>query len=121
MLSALLVSSSDCNINFTERIREIATIKVLGFRAGETAAYVFKENMALSVAGSVAGLFLGKLLLNFVMTQVKINMVWFNARVMPGSYGLAFALTILAACIVNFIFYFKLETINMAEALKSVE
>ena len=74
-----------------------------------------------SVAGSVAGLFLGKLLLNFVMTQVKINMVWFNARVMPGSYGLAFALTILAACIVNFIFYFKLETINMAEALKSVE
>lgn len=120
-LLASIVLYNLTNININERIREIATIKVLGFNASETAAYVFKENMALSVAGSVAGLFLGKLLLNFVMTQVKINMVWFNSRVMSGSYGLAFALTILAACIVNFIFYFKLETINMAEALKSVE
>ena len=120
-LLASIVLYNLTNININERIREIATIKVLGFNASETAAYVFKENMALSVAGSVAGLFLGKLLLDFVMTQVKINMVWFNSRVMPGSYGLAFALTILAACIVNFIFYFKLETINMAEALKSVE
>ena len=120
-LLASIVLYNLTNININERIREIATIKVLGFNASETAAYVFKENMTLSVVGSVVGLFLGKLLLNFVMTQIKINMVWFQARVMPGSYGISFALTILAACIVNFIFYFKLETINMAEALKSVE
>ena len=120
-LLAVIVLYNLTNININERIREIATIKVLGFNASETAAYVFKENMTLSLAGSVGGLLLGKLLLDFVMTQIKINMVWFLARVMPVSYGLSFVLTILAACVVNFIFYFKLETINMAEALKSVE
>lgn len=120
-LLAAIVLYNLTNININERIREIATIKVLGFNATETAAYVFKENMALSVAGSAFGLGLGKMLLDFVMTQVKINMVWFQSRVMPGSYAIAITLTILSACIVNFIFYFKLETINMAEALKSVE
>lgn len=120
-LLAVIVLYNLTNININERIREIATIKVLGFNAGETAAYVFKENMTLSVVGSVVGLLLGKLLLEFVMSQIKINMVWFLARVMPASYALSITLTILAACVVNFIFYFKLETINMAEALKSVE
>ena len=120
-LLAVIVLYNLTNININERIREIATIKVLGFNAAETAAYVFKENMTLSLAGSIVGLLLGKLLLDFVMTQVKINMVWFLARVMPFSYCLSFVLTILSACVVNFIFYFKLETINMAEALKSVE
>ena len=120
-LLAAIVLYNLTNININERIREIATIKVLGFNAAETAAYVFKENMALSIVGSVFGLGLGKLLLEFVMTQIKLNMVWFDARVLTGSYGIAITLTLLAACIVNFIFYFKLETINMAEALKSVE
>ena len=109
------------NINITERIREIATIKVLGFRAGETASYVFKENMALSVMGTVLGLGLGKLLLEFVMSQVKIDMVWFDARILWPSFLWSVLLTILTACIVDFIFYFRLEKINMAEALKSVE
>lgn len=120
-LLAVIVLYNLTNININERIREIATIKVLGFNARETAAYVFKENMTLSVVGSAVGLLLGKLLLEFVMSQIKINMVWFLARVMPASYVLSITLTILAACVVNFIFYFKLETINMAEALKSVE
>ena len=118
---AAIVLYNLTNINITERIREIATIKVLGFNAKETAAYVFKENMALSVAGSVFGLGLGYLLLLFVMSQVKIDMVWFKALVYPKSYIASIVLTILAACIVDFIFYFKLEKINMAEALKSVE
>ena len=109
------------NINITERIREIATIKVLGFRAGETASYVFKENMALSVMGTVLGLGLGKLLLEFVMSQVKIDMVWFDARILWPSFLWSVLLTILTACVVDFIFYFRLEKINMAEALKSVE
>ncbi len=109
------------NININERLREIATIKVLGFNATETALYIFKENLTLTVAGAFFGLGLGKLLLDFVMSEVKINMVWFSSRAMPLSYLLSFAMTILMAVIVDYVFYFKLETINMAEALKSVE
>ena len=120
-LLAAIVLYNLTNININERIREIATIKVLGFNTRETGAYVYKENLALTAIGSVAGLFLGKLLLIFVMSQIKIDMVWFKSIVMPVSYLWAIALTILSALLVDFIFYFKLEKINMAEALKSVE
>ena len=120
-LLAVTVLYNLTNININERVREIATIKVLGFNAAETGAYVFKENMALTVAGSLLGLILGKLLLLFVMTQIKIDMVWFKAIVMPSSYLWAALLTLLSAVAVDFIFYFKLQKINMAEALKSVE
>ena len=120
-LLAAIVLYNLTNINITERMREIATIKVLGFNSSETAAYVFKENLSLTVIGSVAGLGLGYLLLTFVMSQIKIDMVWFKCLLMPASYWWSIGLTILAACIVDFVFYFKLEKINMAEALKSVE
>ena len=120
-LLAVIVLYNLTNININERIREIATIKVLGFNASETAAYVFKENLTLTVAGSVFGLFLGKLMLLFVMDQIKIDMVWFKAMVEPISYIWAIALTLLSAVVVDFIFYFRLDKINMAEALKSVE
>ena len=120
-LLAVVVLYNLTNININERIREIATIKVLGFYSGETAAYVFKENMTLTVAGSLIGLVLGRLLLLFIMSQVKIDFVWFKALANPISYVLSFILTILSAIIVDFIFYFRLEKINMAEALKSVE
>lgn len=120
-LLAITVLYNLTNININERIREIATIKVLGFNASETASYVFKENMALTVTGSVIGLGLGYLLLMFVIAQIKIDMIWFKALVLPASYGYSIALTWLSALAVNFIFYFKLQKINMAEALKSVE
>lgn len=120
-LLAVTVLYNLTNININERIREIATIKVLGFNASETAAYVFKENMALTVAGSVLGLGLGYLLLIFVISQVKIDMVWFKTVVEPMSYVYSMLMTLLSAIVVNFIFYFKLQKINMAEALKSVE
>lgn len=109
------------NINIQERIREIATIKVLGFNALETTSYVFKENLVLTVAGMLLGLIGGKGLHALVMSYVRIDMVWFENRINPGSYVLAAVLTILAAFIVDFAMYFKLEKINMAEALKSVE
>ena len=109
------------NININERIREIATIKVLGFNASETGMYIFKENLILSIAGAGCGLLFGKLLLDFVMSQIKINMVWFMSRALPLSYVLSVIMTILMALIVDFVFYFKLQKINMAEALKSVE
>lgn len=120
-LLAVIVLYNLTNININERIREIATIKVLGFNASETGAYVFKENLTLTVIGSALGLVLGKLLLLFVMEQIKIDMVWFKAMVEPVSYAWSFLLTLLSAIIVDFIFYFKLDKINMAEALKSVE
>jgi len=120
-LLAAIVLYNLTNININERIREIATIKVLGFNAQETAMYVFKENLSLTAVGSVLGLGLGYLLLLFVMSQIKIDMVWFKAIVMPVSYLISIALTILSAIVVDFIFYFKLDKINMAEALKSVE
>lgn len=120
-LLAVIVLYNLTNININERIREIATIKVLGFNASETAAYVFKENLVLTVVGSGVGLLMGKLLLDFVMSQIKIDMVWFKAQVLPQSYIWAIVITILSACFVNLIFYFKLDTINMAEAMKSVE
>ena len=120
-LLAAIVLYNLTNININERIREIATIKVLGFNSSETAAYVFKENLSLTVIGSAFGLGLGYFLLLFVMDQIKIDMVWFKALIMPQSYVWSIALTMLSACIVDFVFYFKLEKINMAEALKSVE
>lgn len=120
-LLAIIVLYNLTNININERIREIATIKVLGFNAGETASYVFKENMVLTVAGSVLGLLMGRFLLEFIMSQIKIDMVWFDTVLSARSCGLAVVLTLLAAVAVEGIFYFKLEKINMAEALKSVE
>ena len=82
---------------------------------------MFKENMTLTVAGSFFGLFLGWLMLLFVMEQIKIDMVWFKALIEPVSYVWSVLLTLFSAVAVNFIFYFKLDKINMAEALKSVE
>ena len=120
-LLAITVLYNLTNININERLREIATIKVLGFRSSETGAYVFKENMTLTVVGALFGLLLGKLLLWFVMTQIRIDMVWFRSSIMPASYVWSILLTLIAAIAVDFVFYFKLQTINMAEALKSVE
>ena len=120
-LLAVVVLYNLINININERIREIATIKVLGFYAGETASYVFKENMVLSVMGSIAGLGLGKLLLDFVLLQVKVDTVWFQSRITVPSLLISVGMTLLATLIVQYIFTFKIERINMAEALKSVE
>lgn len=120
-LLAAVVLYNLTNININERIREIATIKVLGFKAGETAMYVFKENLALTAMGTAVGLPLGKLLLSFVISQIRVNLVWFRPELIPVSYVWAVVLTALAALAVAFLFYFRLDKINMAEALKSVE
>lgn len=118
---AMIVLYNLINININERIREIATIKVLGFTASETAAYVFKENLVLTVFGALVGLVGGKFLLDFVISQIKIDLVWIQPRITILSMLASVVLTVLSALIVDYIFYFKLEKINMAEALKSVE
>jgi putative ABC transport system permease protein len=118
---AVIVLYNLTNISITERIREIATIKVLGFNSKESAAYVFKENLLLSGMGAMLGLVGGHFLLKFVMSQIKIDMVWLQARPAAISFLWAVLLTMVSTCLVDFLLYFKLEKINMAEALKSVE
>ena len=120
-LLAAIVLYNLTNISITERIREIATIKVLGFNSKESAMYVFKENLFLSAMGAGVGLIGGIYLLKFVMSQIRIDMVWFTDRLSFWSFLWSVVLTMVCACIVDFFLYFKLEKINMAEALKSVE
>lgn len=120
-LLAVIVIYNLTNINIKERLREIATIKVLGFNAWESAMYVFKENLILSVMGSALGLIGGWFLLAFVMDQIKIDMVWFQARILPLSLLWSVVITVLVAVVVDVLLYFRLEKINMAEALKPVE
>ena len=120
-LLAIIVLYNLTNINITERLREIATIKVLGFRSGESAAYVFKENLLLSVMGALLGLGGGVLLLEFVISKIQVDMVWITARLLPMSFVWSVVITMLSALLVDFVLYFKLDKINMAEALKSIE
>lgn len=118
---AFIVLYNLTNINITERIREIATIKVLGFYAKETADYVFRENIMLTGIGAVIGLLLGKWLHWFIMYQIRIDMVSFKTYVAPISYVWSFLLTFVFAMFVNALMQLKLEKINMAESLKSIE
>ncbi|MBO5208183.1 MAG: FtsX-like permease family protein [Lachnospiraceae bacterium] len=118
---AFIVLYNLTNINITERIREIATIKVLGFYAKETADYVFRENIMLTGIGAAIGLLLGKWLHWFIMYQIRIDMVSFKTYVAPISYVWSFVLTFVFAMFVNGLMQFKLEKINMAESLKSIE
>ena len=118
---AFIVLYNLTNINITERIREIATIKVLGFYKNETSSYVFRENMILTAIGALVGLGLGKLLHVFVMSQVKIDMVSFDVHVKPVSYVYSLLFTFGFTLIVNVFMAHKLEKINMAESLKSVD
>ncbi len=118
---AFIVLYNLTNINITERIREIATIKVLGFYAKETADYVFRENLVLTGLGAIAGLGLGKWLHWFVMYNINIDLISFKTAIAPVSFVLSLVLTFVFAMLVNGVMYFKLEKINMAEALKSIE
>lgn len=109
------------NINITERVREIATIKVLGFYPKETASYVFRENMVLTAIGCGLGLILGKWFHRFVMGEIQIDMVSFNVQINAVSYLFSVLLTMGFAWIVNCMMTGKLECINMAESLKSID
>lgn len=120
-LLAFIVLFNLTNINITERIREIATIKVLGFHRSESASYVFRESFILTGISALVGLLLGKALHAFVMNQIDIDMIRFNLQVDPSSYVMAFVVTMLFAVVVNLAIYGTIEKINMAESLKSVE
>jgi len=109
------------NINITERKRELATIKVLGFYDGEVGAYVFRENILLTVIGVIVGLVLGKILHQFVIVTVEIDSFMFGRIIQVSSYIYSTLWTIGFSVCVNFIMYFKLKKIDMIESLKSIE
>lgn len=118
---AFIVIYNLTNINITERLREIATIKVLGFFRRETSAYVLRENLALTALGTAVGLGLGILLHKFVMAQIVVDLVSFRTEIRPMSFVLSALLTFVFNFIVNLFMEIKLEKINMAESLKSVD
>ena len=120
-LLAFIVLYNLTNINITEREREIATIKVLGFFKKETSAYVLRENLFLTGLGIIVGLILGNMLLHFVMSYLVVDMVCFKERILVRSYLYSIGLTIVFNLLVNIVMENKLEKINMAESLKSVE
>lgn len=118
---AFIVLYNLTNINITERIREIATIKVLGFYKNETASYIFRENLILTCIGAFAGLFLGKIFHAFVMSQVQVDQVAFDVRILPVSYVYSVLFTFVFAFLVNLFMSRKLDRISMTESLKSVD
>ena len=109
------------NINIGERMRELATLRVLGFYDKEMYAYIFRENNALSVIGAFVGLLFGKIMHLFVIRTCEVDMVMFVRSAKPLSYVYAFALTIVFSLIVNLLMRPKVRAIDMVESLKSAE
>ncbi len=109
------------NINITERRRELATLKVLGFYDGEVSAYVYRENVVLTLIGAALGCLLGKVLHQFVILTVEIDTVMFGRNIDLSSFVYSVLITIGFSCFVNWVMYFKLKKIDMVESLKSVE
>ncbi|MCI6008274.1 MAG: ABC transporter permease [Ruminococcus sp.] len=118
---AFVVLYNLTNINIAERVREIATIKVLGFYNRETSAYVYRENIVLTIVGILVGLVLGVFLTNFIISTAEVDTVMFGRTVSWLSFVYASAFTALFALIVNFVMYFKINAISMVESLKSIE
>lgn len=109
------------SINITERIRELATLKVLGFYNPEVAAYVYRENILLTLIGAVAGVGLGKVLHLFIIETVEVPAAMFGRNINFSSYVYSLLFTVAFSMIVNGVMYFKLKKINMVESLKSIE
>ena len=118
---AFIVLYDLTNINITERLREIATIKVLGFFRRETSQYVLRENAVLTGLGIAVGLGLGVLLHRFVIHEIVVDMVSFKARILPMSFIYSIVLTFVFDFAVGLVMGRKLDEIDMAESLKSVE
>lgn len=118
---AFVVLFNLSNINITERSRELATLKVLGFRYPEMNAYVMRESFVLTIFGMLAGLLAGKYLHLWLMTSVEIEMAMFGREVLAMSYVYAVVLTIVFSLIANTLAGRKLRKIDMVESLKAVE
>ncbi len=120
-LLAFVVLYNLNNINITERVRELATLRVLGYYDGELAAYVYRENILLTFFGIAVGILLGHWLHAFTIQTVEVDAIMFGRVVHLKSYGMSILLTLGFAFFVNFIMFFRLRKIDMVESLKSVE
>lgn len=120
-LLAFVVLYNLNNINITERRRELATLKVLGFYDTEVSSYVYRENIMLTIFSIAVGIVLGALLHRFVITTVEVDAVMFGRVVNWQSYLLSALLTTVFSLFVNWVMYYKLKKIDMVESLKSVE
>ena len=118
---AFIVLYNLTNININERIREIASLKVLGFYDKEVSMYVFRETVILTLIGTLAGMVLGRFLVDFVVKTAEIDMVMFGREVHPMSFVLSAVITIIFALTVMLFMHRRLMKVNMVEALKSVE
>lgn len=118
---AFVVLYNLTNVNISERIREIATIKVLGFYDKEVSAYIYRENIILTIIGTVVGLGLGTILHKFIMVTVEIQSMMFGRVIDMSSYFIATVLTIVLSLFVNLAMFYKLRNVKMVESLKSVD
>lgn len=118
---AFVVLYNLTNINIAERVREIATIKVLGFYNKEVSNYVYRENIVLSVIGIIVGLIIGFFLTKFMVKTIEMDIVMFGREIKLFSFLIAAALTILFSVFVNWMMSFRMKKISMVESLKSIE
>ena len=120
-LLAIVVLYNLANINITERVREIATIKVLGFYDIETSAYIYRENIITAILGIFIGAFVGVILHRFVVITSEVDIVLFDRSLVWWAFVLGALFTAVFTVIVNFVLHFKLKKIDMVESMKSVE
>ena len=118
---AMVVLFNLSNINITERQRELATIKLLGFYDGEVSAYVYRENIVLTVFGILMGCFMGHWLHLYLVRSTEIDLMMFGRQTAPSAYVYAAILTMLFSIAVNILAHFRMKKIDMVESLKSAE
>ncbi len=120
-LLAFVVLYNLNSINMTERKRELATLKVLGFYDTEVAMYVYRENIILTLIGIVVGSVIGSVLHLFTILTVEVDLMMFGRVISPMSYIICAAITFAFSLIVNLVMYYNFKKIDMVESLKSVE
>lgn len=120
-LLAFVVLYNLTNINISEREREIATLKVLGFNPRETNAYIFRETIILAVIGGIVGCFLGVAMEKFVIVSAEVDQVMFGRTIHPSSFAIALALTLVFSAVVMLAMRRKLRRVDMVESLKSID
>jgi putative ABC transport system permease protein len=118
---AFIVVFNLTNINISERVREIATIKVLGFKNFEVDMYIFKENIILGFAGIILGIIGGYYMTKYIVSTIEIEMLMFGRKTEISSYLYAALLTLIFTVFVNLVMSFRMKNISMVESLKAIE
>jgi putative ABC transport system permease protein len=118
---AFVVIYNLTNINISERKRELATIKLLGFFNNELAAYIYRENMILTLLGSIIGIFAGMVMSSIILDTAETNLMMFSKKIGTIYFVCSVLLTILFSVIVNLAMYKRFDNIDMIESLKSPE